>query len=169
MRYIRFLKPPKIQNKSIRALITITSDLGESFFGEDVLLSTSIVSAAHDGEVYLRKGLSWKAGMRSLQISFNFEKSDIDWPVRVHVSLRNCPLSDHFEKHHNGADLPNVISAWSDVLDPPNGVLEASKTVERRFTPLNERQLKFWEETGESIARHIWLAILISQARHTLT
>lgn len=164
MRYIRFLKPPKIQDNSITALITITSDLGESFFNEDVLISASIFSATHDGEVYLRKGFTWKAGMRSLPISFNIEDSDIDWPARMLVTLRNARMSDHFEKHHAGIDLPNIISASSDLLDLPNGTIEASKTLERRFTPLSERQLSIWEETGESIARHIWSLKLILRA-----
>lgn len=156
MRYIRFLKPPKILGKTIAALITITSDLGESFFDRDVLISASIISAAPDGEVYLRKAFTWKAGMRSLPISFKIEDSDIDWPARMLVNMRNVRIPDHFEKHYSGIDLPNIISASSDLLDLPNGKMEASKTLERKFTPLSERQLSIWEETGESIARHIW-------------
>jgi hypothetical protein len=156
MRYIRFLKPPKVQDDHIRALITITSDLGENFFPENVQLSAYLRSADDHGEIYLRKGLKWKAGMRSLHVSFDIEDCDVHWPARLHVTLRDAPLSDHFEKTNNGVHLPNIISAWSDILDPPRGVKEATKTIQRRFTPLSNRMLCIWEETGESIARHIW-------------
>jgi hypothetical protein len=156
MRYIRFLKPPKIQDDHIKALITITSDLGETFFPEDVQLSASLRSSDDHSEVYLRKALKWKTGMRSIPVSFDTRNCDIEWPARLHVTLRNAALSDHFESHNNGTDLPPIISAWSDNLDPPNGLKEATRTVERRFTPLSNRTLRIWEETGESIARHIW-------------
>lgn len=158
MRYIRFLKPPKLQGDEIKSLITITSDLGDSFCPENVQVSASLRSAEEHGDIYLRKALTWTAGMRSLPIVFNIRDCDVDWPSRVHVTQRNAPLSDHFEKHHNGSDLPSIISAWSDALDPPKGAHEATKTVERRFTPLSNRVLSIWEETGESIARHIWYA-----------
>jgi hypothetical protein len=156
MHYIRFLKPPKLQGSSIKTLITITSDLGESFLPDDVQLSASLRSADGHGEIYLRKSLKWTSSSRSLSVVFNIRDSDIEWPARVHVTQRNAPLIDRFEKHHNGGDLPPIISAWSDVLDPKDGINEASKTVERRFSPLNDRILSIWEETGESIARHIW-------------
>ena len=159
MRYIRFLKTPRIEGYDIKALITIASDLGDSFCDENLQLSASLRSADDHGELYLRRSLKWTAGSRTLPITFNIKDSDIDWPVRVHVATRNSGVTDRYEQHHHGGDSPSVISAWSDVLDPNVAVIEASKTVERRFTPLNNRTLSIWEETGESIARHIWYAI----------
>jgi hypothetical protein len=156
MRYIRFLKSPKIQDGHIKALVTITSDLGETFLPENCPLSASLRSDDNHGEIYLRKQMDWKSGMRSLPLSLNIEGKNIGWPARLHVSLRNGQPSDHFEEHHHGSNLPNIIGAWSDVLDPPNGKFEATKTVQRRFTSLSNRVLCIWEETGESIARHIW-------------
>jgi hypothetical protein len=156
MRYIRFLKPPKIQGNTITALITITSDLGDSFYTEEALLAASIHSADPLDDIYIRRGFKWLPDMRSLPISLNISGCDIDWPARLHVTLRNTPRSDHFEEHHSGVKNRSIISAWSDKLDPDQGISEASKTVERRFTPLSGRILGIWEETGESIARHIW-------------
>jgi hypothetical protein len=161
MRYIRFLKPPKVQHSEIKCLITITSDLGDSFLPENVDLSASLRSAEDHGEIYLRKAIKWQAGMRSLAISFNVRDCDIDWPAQVHVAPKGSPLSDHFEKHQDGSDLPSIISAWSDVLDPTEGIYEAARMVERRFIPLSNRTLCIWEETGESIARHIWYASIL--------
>ena len=161
MRYIRFLKTPKLliqagSKSVIKLVITITSDLGEIFFPDDVLLAATIRSDKSEGDIYLRKTIKWKAGMRALPIELEFDQNHIDWPARVHVHVRNSPMSDHFEKHDDGADLPNIISAWSDVLNPLQGIFEASRAVERRFTPLSNRTLSIWEETGESIARHLW-------------
>jgi hypothetical protein len=156
MRYIRFLKPPKIQGNTITALITITSDLGDCFYNDEVLLAASIHSADPLGDIYIRRGFKWTPDMRSLPISLDISSCDIDWPAKLHVTLRNSPRSDHFEEHYSGLERRCILSAWSDVLDPPQGVSEASKTVERRFTPLSGRTLGIWEETGESIARHIW-------------
>lgn len=161
MRYIRFLKTPKLlvkegPNSVIKLVITITSDLGETFFPGDLLLAATLRSDFDHGDVYLRTTFKWEAGMRALPIELNFEQNHIDWPARVHVHARNAPKSDHFERHDDGSDVPTIISAWSDILDPPQGVFEASKSAERRFTPLSNRTLSIWEETGESIARHLW-------------
>jgi hypothetical protein len=164
MRYIRFLKVPKIQGKSINAVVTITSDLGETFLAEDAFLSATLRSSDPDGDIYLRKSLRWKGGMRALPLSFEAENCDLDWPVRVHVSVKNAPQLDCFEKQYNAAGLPGIISAWSDILDPPRNIREASRTVERRFTPLSGRTLSMWEETGESIARHLWCVVCYTRS-----
>lgn len=164
MRYIRFLKTPKLlvqagPRSSIKLVITITSDLGETFFPDDVVLAATLRSDKQDGDIHLRKTVKWEAGMRALPIELDFEQNNIDWPARVHVHARNAPMSDYFGRHDDGADMANIISAWSDVLDPPQGVFQAAKAVERRFTPLSNRTLSIWEETGESIARHLWYVL----------
>ncbi|QDS67643.1 hypothetical protein FKW77_004615 [Venturia effusa] len=161
MRYIRFLKTPKLHVKAgpgsvINLVITITTDLGETFYPDDLLLAATLRSDRYDGDIYLRKTVKWVAGMRALPIALDFEQNHIDWPARVHVHARNAPMSDHFQRHDDGSDMTSIISAWSDVLNPPQGIFEASKSVERRFTPLSNRTLSMWEETGESIARHLW-------------
>ncbi|RDI79948.1 hypothetical protein Vi05172_g10048 [Venturia inaequalis] len=161
MRYIRFLKTPKLHakeasNSVVKLVVTIVSDLGETFFPDDLLLAATLRSDKHHGDIYLRKTVKWEAGMRALPIELNFEQNHIDWPARVHVHARDATRSDHFERHDDGSDMPNIISVWSDVLDPPQGIFEASKSAERRFTPLSNRTLSIWEETGESIARHLW-------------
>ena len=155
MRYIRFLKPPRVERNTLKTLITITSDLGETFLPDDVTLAATLRSDDPEGDIYLRKTLKWRGGMRSLPIVFDLAFADLDWPVRVHVGTKGSPNSDHFEKHHN-AEPPSIISAWSGLIDVPKGINEAEKKVERRFTPLSNRTLSIWEETGESIACHLW-------------
>jgi len=80
MFYIRFFKQPRILPKSqqegtISALVTITSDLGESFLLQD----SSIVARAWsiDGTTIIARGkFLWTRGSRSLKI-------DIDVDVRT--------------------------------------------------------------------------------------
>jgi hypothetical protein len=94
--------------------------------------------------------------MRSMPISLDLSKCSVDWPARLHVTVEGTPRSDYCEEHHAIFEQPSIISAWSDVLDPPRGITEASRTVERRLISLTGRTIGIWEETGESIARHMW-------------
>lgn len=155
MHYIRFLKPPKIQDNKVKALVTITTDLGEYFLLADEQLSISLRSA--DGsKIYSRTTSKWKEGMRSLAVSLDTTPGDTDWPARLHVASQGSLLSNRFDQAQHQSGLMAIVSAWSDNLDTCHGVFEATKTVERRFTTLSNRKLCIWEETGESIARHIW-------------
>ncbi|KAF2084226.1 S-adenosyl-L-methionine-dependent methyltransferase [Saccharata proteae CBS 121410] len=156
MHYIRFLKVPRTDSKTINALITITSDLGDDLLAEDVALAATLRADDFAGDIYLRKSLNWEAGMRALPVTFDISNCDLDWPIRLQIAPKSSPHSDLFERHQNQGDLPPVISVWSAALNLPAGITQAEKKVERRFTPLSNRTLSIWEETGESIARHIW-------------
>lgn len=156
MRYIRFLKVPKTDGNTLSALVTVTSDLGEDFLLADVALTATVRSPEFNGDIFLRKSLKWSAGMRALPVTFDLRHCDLDWPIVVHVGPKNHQVSDRFESQNHSADLPSLISAWSSILDAPAGIMEAEKKVERRFTPLSNRTLSIWEETGDSIACHIW-------------
>ncbi|KAK5201870.1 hypothetical protein LTR16_001164 [Cryomyces antarcticus] len=161
MHYIRFFKTPKLvvngPTSTLKATISITSDLGDSFYPNDVTLSVTLRSGDSSGDIYLRKSTKWTAGSRAVPLEFALTDTDIDWPARVHVGLKSSPMLDHFEKRHNTAgDLPSIINVWSDMLSPEEGIFEAKRLVERRFMPLSNRMLCLWEETGDSIARHLW-------------
>jgi len=158
MRYVRFLKTPKLQDKLINATITITSDLGETFLNDEIHLAATLRAADPRGDIYLRTMLKWKPGLRTLSISFSVAEREIRWPARVYVAPKGVPDPDCFDKQQSVSGLPNIISAWSDILDPTQGITVASRTVERRFMPLSNHVLSMWEETGESIARHLWFA-----------
>ncbi|KAF2842923.1 hypothetical protein M501DRAFT_1005628 [Patellaria atrata CBS 101060] len=156
MRYVRFLKQPKLEGQSIKSVITVTSDLGDSFLAEDLLLSASVRSNDTHGKVMLRQTVKWSAGMRACPVSFDISKSKMNWPARVHVGLKNFVDADLFENQQDDNYLPSIVSVWSSILDPLQGIKQAERKVERRFRPMNHRTLSIWEETGESIARHIW-------------
>ncbi|KAF1987809.1 hypothetical protein K402DRAFT_330254 [Aulographum hederae CBS 113979] len=156
MYYIRFLKVPKIdENASIKATISICSDLGESVLLDDVVLAASVISEdIENGEIFARKNFKWIGGAHALPISFDLGQTDLEYPVRVHVHVKGA-RQDRFERHDD-TDVPEIVSVFSDIIDPPRGITTASRTVERRFLPLSNRPLRIWEETGDSIARHIW-------------
>lgn len=157
---VRFLKTPKVKvengNVSLSAVVTVTTDLGETFYLEDVALAVIVRAPEQNGDIYLRRTFQWTAGMRALPINLDITRHDIDWPARVHVGVKGAHMSDHFEKHNNPDALPSIISVWSESLNPLNGTFETGKRVERRFMPLSERSLNIYEDTGESIARHLW-------------
>ena len=160
MYYIRFLKllnsKPKDKKdvETIKALVTITTDLGDDFYPADLELVATLVPAGSENE---SNGFSttqhmWRAGMRSLSIEFVIVKSKESANL-----LRLCVSGS---EHTNAQELhptrmPKIISVWSSILAFHNGK-QVSKTVERRFLLGDDLPLSIWEESGESIARHLW-------------
>jgi hypothetical protein len=161
MRYVRFLKTPRIVEEKdpskahLHCLITITSDLGDSFLPYALTLSAELLSSTPKEEIIVWRTVQWKSGMRSLPIVLPLSQTRPIWPVRVRVGVDAKTAKDKFEILHNG-DNRGVVSAWSAPLDPTRGIKQADKLVERRFGTSEGDYLCVWEETGESIARHLW-------------
>jgi SAM-dependent methyltransferase len=158
---VRFLKTPKILvdngTVTLSAVITLTTDLGETFYPHDIQLAATLREPDHGGDIFLRKTLQWKSDMRSLSVSFDLTNTEIDWPAKLHVHTKATKSTyDCFEDHHGRGHLPGIVSVWSETLNPTKGALETHRRVERRFTPLTGRTLNIFEDTGESIARHLW-------------
>lgn len=160
--YIRFLKSPRIQNQkprslSISALISVTTDLGDSFLAEDVDLLATLVLEDTD-KVLCQKALNWKAGKRELPISLGplpefLSRQSVILVVSTIKSRRVEPPTE--DNLLGNPTIPLVISGWSAPFGgshPP----AAEKLIGRRFGPMGKLDLRIWEETGNSIARHIW-------------
>ncbi|OJD19944.1 hypothetical protein AJ78_00138 [Emergomyces pasteurianus Ep9510] len=160
--YIRFLKTPNIvvsphSQCFVEALVTITTDLGDTFLAEDAELlsilqftNTSQLTTSFD-EIF-----TWKAGNRELKIVFGpCQISAANQAARLSVRDANAGLVDRLEP----SKAPRIITAWSTEF---GGIdqLQAEKLVERCFKLEIGSQLRAWEETGNSIARHIWDAAL---------
>ena len=161
MRYVRFLKTPRIVEKHpanpyIYCLVTVTSDLGDSFLPHDVVLSAELRSAESNEEVIVWSTAKWTGGMRSLPITLPFSKSRAATALRVRVGVGEP--NTLYDTYHglNGDGQRGIVSAWSEPLGLQNGIKEAAKLVERRFQYDNGQIVKIREETGESIARHLW-------------
>lgn len=185
MRYIRFLKAPRItydkgrKSAQVSGLVSITSDLGDSFLPCDLTLFVELIQPTRldvesNWESDLRTntrlvGLEpsgttshvmawttakWTQGMRSLPISLplsrNFEQKGA-FIVRLGTEPKS--ESDDFDSLLQ-RESRGVISVWSGPLNLPNG-LSTSSYVERRFR-VGHRIHRISEETGESIARHVW-------------
>ncbi|KAG9196502.1 hypothetical protein G6011_01623 [Alternaria panax] len=160
MRYVRFLKSPRVVTdkatlrKQVTCLVTITSDLGDSFLPYDIQLAAELLVTADSREnVLIWSTVQWTAGMRSLPITFPLPKSQ---PSLSHLRVRvgGEPKRTHDELAAiSESDARGVVSAWSP---PFTSDVDAPKLVERRFKLLNGPITTIWEETGESIARHLW-------------
>ncbi|KAL4869431.1 hypothetical protein BDV12DRAFT_208541 [Aspergillus spectabilis] len=166
--YVRFLKTPRLQKQktgplSASALICITTDLGDAFLSQDADLLITL-HLAHLDKVICQGRLQWHAGKRELPISLGPLPASISKQAMVmevtasNPRVSNSPSSDSLLDQDK---IPLVISGWSATFGGPQ-MLVADKLVERRFTVNQSVTLSIWEETGNSIARHIWDAAVAS-------
>lgn len=182
MHYIRFLKPPRFVRSAsgagpatLSAKITITTDLGESFLAIDLALVVELEIDDGNGKrrIVDVPGLEyvWKGrnGMRALEVSVRVPLSKAKQAGRILKMLVRPKESRHtvdtFVDVLRGAgqeeedeDAGGVVAVRSmDVYTSNNGVGMA----ERLFAEGKgdeKIEVCIWEETGESIARHIWYA-----------
>jgi hypothetical protein len=170
MHYIRFLKAPQITNPDIKnrnrhalsAKITITSDLGESFLCEN--LDILLIIRDKNGQNVHQSEVHWKAGFRELQIHIDYisQRGSTELPYRLSV----CPADRDFtpykleevlriNRRQNSRPVDGaVLEALSATFRPK--VEKIPPVVYRRFKLDNGTEMLIQEDTGESIARHIW-------------
>lgn len=150
--YIRFLKTPKIyQKRNVRALITITTDLGDEFYPADLILHAIIVTTEYEEDWMSEwQTVKWKSGMRALWIDIVNLKAGPPLDLRLVVNSKQSKEGNDISLEH----IPEILGVWSDTFDWDKN--QASNVVERRFRTDSGRERAVLEETGESIARHIW-------------
>ena len=147
--YIRFLKTPKIDWKGcVRALITITTDLGDGFYPADLTLYAVITNDM--GWMSKWQTVNWKGGTRALWI--DIVNVDANLPVDLRLVV-NSKMSNQ-GNHVLAENMPELLGVWSDTFDKKKS--QAGGMVERRYRTVSEHEKMIMEETGESIARHIW-------------
>ncbi|CZR61207.1 uncharacterized protein PAC_11103 [Phialocephala subalpina] len=168
MHYIRFLKVPRLirigrDQRTLTAKITITTDLGESFLATDVVVEALLEFPSGvpiPNAKQSRHTWAGKNGMRSIEVSIAVP--------RKHTGLLRMSVRAVERKY---ADVESLQDTFSPAL--PGGIvavnsmpidIDSSHTSEalakRRFST-NLGSISIWEETGESIARHIWDAGLV--------
>lgn len=150
--YIRFLKTPKFYQKGhVRALITITTDLGDDFYPTDLTLYAIIVATeSEENRMSKWQTVKWKGGMRNLWVDI------VNLGAGPPVGLR---LVVNSKQSREGIsvlleDIPEILGVWSDTFDWDK--YQASNVIERRYRTDSGHERAVLEETGESIARHIW-------------
>lgn len=164
--YVRFLKSPRIQKHkadsiSVSALICLTTDLGDSFLADDVDLAVTLV-VDRTNTVLQQRTIRWQAGKRELGVSLGpFRPPPSNQAVVLGIGAAGESTSRSSGPHRQADNLldrggvPPVISGWSTPFGGSQPAL-AEKLVERRFSLQDQPDLRVWEETGNSIARHIW-------------
>jgi hypothetical protein len=183
MHYIRILKPPRLIPASppfsLSAKITITTDLGESFLSSNIPIFVEL--EFEDGTSVLgeRKGRDflWRGrdGMRSLEVvvplllSRGKRKLGGEMVMMLIRPKEDRLAVDSFSKvldnqgeNHDSVNEGGIVPVRSMAIDISPGAMAKAPGVgmaERVFSMgslSKEKRVRIWEETGESIARHLW-------------
>ena len=150
--YIRFLKPPKfdIDKCIVRALVTITTDLGDDFYPADIGLYAAVISDTLNESDTEWENISWKRGTRNVWIEIRKSHFNNTRSMRLLVSTRRTLAADTVLL----SNLPEILSARTEVFGKEKP--QAGNRIERRYGTNLGNSRAIYEETGESIARHIW-------------
>jgi len=144
--YIRFLKTPKVENGKLRALVTITTDLGDSFYPGNVTIHALVA------ETYPQDISSWESEWHQTQWKSGTRNAWIEIKGIPYGKWRRYQLILSSKETKSGNitflnDLPEVMGARC---------VNNGKLVERRYRTESGHERLLYEESGESIARHIW-------------
>ncbi|KAI0007302.1 putative methyltransferase-domain-containing protein [Xylariaceae sp. FL0662B] len=183
MHYIRLLRPARFNSFDacrplLSLLITITTDLGDSFLcpGEPV----ELVVTADDlrGESILLpidRPARWSAGMRVLDIKApvkpNLIREPITCIVKIHPATQSQPLgfltsSDVLpwtvaegSPANQGLIMPASVNMVGEICSP---VSVRRLRLDTGSQPGDALDLTLDEDIGESIARHVWDAGVVT-------
>ncbi|KAK5075980.1 hypothetical protein LTS08_002489 [Lithohypha guttulata] len=152
--YIRYLRTPQVKNASkkaleISAVAAVTTDLGDSFLAQDLTLVARVVDATENGEVLCLAEVEWKSHSRATKIDISCPSKFMERLVTLHVSTRDSVSATLTSKS------PAVVDIWSSTFHLKLKA-KAEPLVERRLQSHGRVPVRIWEETGDSIARHIW-------------
>ena len=152
--YIRFLKPPVVSDLDKRSylvtsVITITTDLGDISLWSNVELIARLVDVDNAGNVISTSKAPWKGGKRTVTVFFTYGKDQPNHDLRVHITTEDTASSCASFK------LPEILDVWSAPFRQ-NAIGRSASLVERQFRLSPSVCVRIWEETGNSIARHIW-------------
>lgn len=151
--YIRFLRPPQCdvgkKTVDISAVIAVQTDLSDALLDQAVLLTAEVVEANSPNAVLYSHPLQWQADSRALKFIVNCPGKYMSRPVRLHVTTKEQKSSSEtFE-------VPKILDVWSSEFRL-SGKQRSEPVVERQLLLSNKSTIRVWEETGESMARHIW-------------
>ncbi|KAI2616738.1 putative methyltransferase-domain-containing protein [Hypoxylon sp. NC1633] len=183
MHYIRLLRPAKLDVSDCRRpfislLVTITTDLGDSFLYPDEPIDLFVTADDPIGQslsLQIDRPPRWAAGMRVLDVKVSLKptlrKEDVTCSVRIRPATQSLPL---------GLVMSTDVLPWGAAAGSSGSrglimpatvemVKGVSSDVSLRTLQLNtgsrpEDQLHvdLEEDIGESIARHIWDAGVVT-------
>ncbi|KAK0117612.1 hypothetical protein ONS95_011947 [Cadophora gregata] len=173
MHYIRFLKAPRRKQdsrgfQSLSAVITITTDLGDAFLCSDLALLVELEDTRSGKRLdgCQPKDYTWRGvdGFKGLSVEIPIGKSALRAGLEVKMQIRAK------DQQHMAEDFDHVLGHRPNQSDDGGGIVSlrgipnGNGIVERVFKYGGDQSVHIWEESGESIARHIWDAGLVLSA-----
>lgn len=151
--HVRFLKTPSCSLKAdvygLKTVLTITNDLGdEPFFGDAKIDLLCCVAKS----IPVKSAVTWNAGMRSVMCEIKLPRTIGKNSVIVKANV--IQATDQLYK-----DEPAFFALESMPLILPTtskSITSSAKYAVRTIGLNNSRELRILEETGESIAKHVW-------------
>ena len=152
--YIRFLKTPAICESSkasitVTSVVSITTDLGDISFCSNVELIAELVDASKSNEPITNARYQWTGNKRTLNVFLACDRHFLSQALRVHVTTPDTQTSVQ------SFQVPKFLDTWSATFGQGQ-MGQSAPLVERQFALGKDTSLRIWEETGNSIARHIW-------------
>ncbi len=172
MHYIRFCRPPEVQqgrsHASVKITLTITTDLSDSFLSPRSPVQLAIVGAytqEKEGKSQLvpvnltqTNPPTWRAGMRVLKLDLPLPPP----PINIET-IQIRPLNRQLTALSTDDVLPGIqgliMGVYADMPRPNGGPAPSVCFRSLRLStgdPGTVQTLQIEEDLGESIARHIW-------------
>lgn len=151
--YIRFLRTPQTQASKktidITAVVAVTTDLGDAYYSLDADLVVEVVEANRPHGILHSQVFPWQASSRALKTNVNCPGKYTSRSARLHVTTKAT------QSTYSSSAVPKILDVWSDtfVLSDKQ---RTEPIVERELLLPNKSHIRMWEETGDSIARHVW-------------
>lgn len=186
MHYIRLMRPPSLdKQQKLKLVLTITTDLGDSFLCPDDPVPISVYlagspSASTDedqNETFCltprkagKSGAFWKQGMRILKLDLQVPDKALKSIKKSSSQSRPVPAicivaSHNLEGPPLAADIPfdakgRIVALESEFPWPSDG--QSNFESLRRFALDDGAFLRVDERIGESIDRHVWDAGVVA-------
>ncbi|KAI1099017.1 putative methyltransferase-domain-containing protein [Jackrogersella minutella] len=181
MHYIRLLRPAKFDASErrrpiISLLITITTDLGDSFLSPSDHIDLTVSADDPAGQsviLWIAQPFRWVAGMRVLDIKVpvtpHLKKDDVTCTIRIQPAAQSLGLIKSSDvlpwslaggsPESRGLIMPATVEMANGVCSP---VSLRTFQLDTGSQPSDRLSLHLEEDIGESIARHIWDAGIVT-------
>lgn len=186
MHYIRLMRPPSLdKQQKLKLVLTITTDLGDSFLCPDdpVPISVYLAGSLSEGndedknEKFCltprkagKSGTFWNEGMRILKLDLQVPDKALRSIKKSSSQMRPVPAicvvaSHNLESPPLAADIPfdaegRIVALESELPWPSDG--QSTFESLRRFALAEGDILRIDERIGESIDRHVWDAGVVT-------
>ncbi|KAK9478817.1 putative methyltransferase-domain-containing protein [Lipomyces japonicus] len=164
-------RPPANGGYIIHAVVTVTTDLGESFLYGDAQLSVTFLSISKDGKesIVSHQIVDWTCGMQALPIELPVTISDIrrikkqnaaadEFIIKVDLN-QGVRYVDHNHGDAENNDPIRFLPVTSQKFEIRDGFVRYKRDDNGfvvRKVELGNLRLALLEETGNSVNKHLW-------------